>query len=243
MAQGELAEACRVLRRAMAVEPRNIVARIELADCLVDRRRFVESSRVVETAFLLARSRGEAIGSAACLNRLVVLEVRRGKMLEARQLLQQVIRTELDACGAISALTMVNLSRVMRGTWNLQRRWRMLRGALRIAKGRDRVEALRQNGRLFIEGDDMDGALRAFEEARRVAVRVKSPPGRMASVLSDQGLALVRAGRYAAAIGVLRSASQLHAQVGNHRWAWKLAHLSQRVLNARQRVDEIAEAN
>jgi hypothetical protein len=157
--------------------------------------------------------------------------------------LQQVIRTELDARGALSALTLVNLSRAMRGAWSIARRWRMLRGGLRIAKGSERVEALRQNGRLFVEGDDMDGALRAFEESRRVAERIKASPGRMASVLSDQGLALVRGGRYVVAVGVLRSAAQLHARVGNRRWAWKLSRLAQRVLNAQQRVDEIAERN
>lgn len=243
IAAGLLASACRVLRRAIGIDSRNLDARLELADCLIDRRRFSEASRVVETAHLLARSRGASSDSAAFLNRLVALEVRRGALVDARQLLQQVIRTELDVRGALSARTFVNLSAAMRGSWSLARRWRLLKGALRIAKSDDRIEALLQNGRLFIEGDDMDGALRAFEEARRVAVRIKSPPGRMAAVLSVQGLALVKAGRYAVAVGVLRRAAELHARVGNRRWAGKLSRLSQRVLNAQRRVDEIAEGN
>jgi hypothetical protein len=131
----------------------------------------------------------------------------------------------------------------MRGAWSMARRWRMLRGALRIAKGSERIDVLCHAGRLFLAGSDNDRALRAFADARRVAERMKSPPARMAGVLSDQGLALVRAGRYATAIGVLRAASQLHAQVGNRRWAWKLARLAQRVFNAQRRVDEIAERN
>lgn len=243
IAAGALSSASAVLRRAMAADSANLVARLELADCLVDRRRFAESSRVLETAYLLSRGRGASPGSAACLNRMIALDLRAGRMPQARQMLQQVIRAELDARGALSPPTLVNLSRAMRGTWSMPRRWRLLRGALRIAKGRERVDVLSQTGRLFIEGDDIDGALRAFEEARRVAVRIKSPPARLAVVLSDQGLALVRAGRYVVAIGVLRRAARLHARVGNRRWGTKLARLARRVLNAQLRIDEIAESN
>lgn len=240
---GHLQAACARLRRAIAVDSANFAARVQLVDCLVDRRRFRGASRVAETAYLLARNAGDLDGAGVCLNRIVALQLRGTGILDARRLLQQAIRTELDQRGALSALTLVNLSRAMRGSWSLARRWRLLKGGLRIAKGSERIEALLQNGRLFFEGEDMEGALRAFEEARRVAVRIKTPPGRMAAVLSDQGLALVRTRRYAAAVGVLRSAAQLHARVGNRRWAWKLSALAQRVLNAQRRVDEIVEGN
>jgi tetratricopeptide (TPR) repeat protein len=243
IAAGELPAACRVLRRAIAADPAKHSARVQLVDCLADRRRFREASRVAETAYLLVRNRGDAAGAALCLNRLVALFLRERRTIEARQLLQQVIRGELDARGALSAATLMNLASVMRGGWSMSRRWRLLRGASRIAKGEDRVKVLCATGRLLIEGEDFDAALRAFEEARRVAGRIRLAPGRVAAVLSDQGLALVRAGRYAAAVGVLRSASQLHARVGNRRWAWKLSALSQRVLNAQRRIDEIAESN
>jgi len=243
VAAGSLVEACTRLRRAFAVDRELLSARIELAECLCDRRRFVEASRVLETAYLLARNRGETLGAATCLNRVVSLNLRDDRIAEARQLLQQVIRAELDTRGALSTMTLVNLSRAMRGAWNLPRRWRTLRGALRIAKGSERIEVLGHAGRLFLEGGDHDRALRAFADARRLAERMKAPPAKIAAVVSDQGLALVRAGRYAAAVGVLRDAAQLHTQVGNHRWASKLVGLAQRVLNAQRRVDEIAEAN
>jgi tetratricopeptide (TPR) repeat protein len=243
IAAGLLATACAALRRALIANPDLLAARIELADCLCDRRRFVEASRVLETAYLLARNRGDRSGAAACLHRLVSLNLRDGRIGEARQLLQPLIRAELDARGALSTMTLVNLSRAMRGTWSLPRRWRLLRGALRIAKGSERINVLGHAGRLLLAGHDDDRALRAFDDARRLAERMKSPPARMAAVMSDQGLALVRAGRYAVAVGVLRAAAQLHAGVGNRRWAWKLAALSQRVLNAQRRVDEIAERN
>lgn len=243
IAAGKMESATAVLRRLLELEPNSVQARIGLGDCLIDRRCYSEARRVLETGYLLARHQGDAARSAACLNRMIALDVRRGALDEARRLLQQVIRAELDARGALTPQTLVNLSRAMRGTWSMQRRWRLLRGALHVAKGHERIDVLRETGRLFVEGDDLDSAIRAFDEARRVAERFKSPPARMAAVLSDQGLALVKTGRYVAAVGVLRSAARLHARIGNRRWAGRLAQLSQRAWRAQQHVDEIAGSN
>jgi len=243
MAAGRMETATDSLRQAIEIDPNGLTARVALGDCLGDRRRFAEARRVLETAYLLARHRGDKFASAACLNRVIALNCRRGNTVEARQLLQQVIRAELDARGALSTATLVNLSRAMCGAWSMQRRWRLLRGAQRIAKGSERVDVLLATGRLFVEGDDLDSALRAFDEARRVAERIKSPPARQAAVVSDQGLALVKAGRYAVAVGVLREAARLHEQIGNRHWAGRLARLSRRAWRAQQRLDEITERN
>jgi tetratricopeptide (TPR) repeat protein len=243
IAAGRMEAAADSLRQAIDVEPNGLTARIALGDCLTDRRRFVEARRVLETAYLLARHRGDTSASAGCLNRMIALKCRSGNATEARQLLQQVIRAELDARGALATATLINLSRAMRGTWSMARRWRLLRGALRIAKGSERVEVLQATGRLFVEGGDLDSALRAFDEARRVAERILSPPARLAAVVSDQGLALVKASRYAVAVGVLREAARLHEQIGNRHWAGRLARLSRRARRAQQRLDEIAESN
>ncbi|MBL8848850.1 MAG: tetratricopeptide repeat protein [Planctomycetaceae bacterium] len=243
IATGRLAGAAELLRQAIEIEPNGMAARITLGDCLIDRRRFSEARRVLETGYLLGRHLGDRFASAACLNRVIALCCRRGSTAEARQLLQQVIRAELDTRGALSTATLVNLSRAMRGTWSMQRRWRLLRGAMRIAKGAERAEILQATGRLFVEGSDLDSALRAFDEARRVAERMRATPGRRAAVVSDQGLALVKAGRYAVAVGMLREAAQRHEQIGNHHWAAKLARLSRRAWRAQQRLDEIAKRN
>lgn len=240
---GRPGRACAVLRRAVAIDPGAIAARVGLADCLRDVYRLAEAREVLETGLEAARRRGDERGFVACGNRLAALLVRRRELADARELLQRVIRADLDERGALSALTLVNLSAAMRGRWSLARRWRLLRGATRIAKRVDRVTVLRATGRLMLEVDDVDASLRAFEEAARVARRVKLPPARKAAVLADQGLALVKAGRYVVAVGVLRSAARLHQRVGNERWARRLSRLARRVRRAQRRLGEIAESN
>ncbi|MFO1093050.1 MAG: hypothetical protein U0992_07025 [Planctomycetaceae bacterium] len=165
------------------------------------------------------------------------------RKLGARSALQQVLRVELESRGVLSATTLVLLSRAMQGKWSIERRWRLLRGSSRVARGEERVAVLRATGRLFLETSDFGAALRAFDEAARVSERLKFPPARRAAALSDQGLALVKAGRYKAAVGVLRRAARLHAKVGNTFWARKLARLANRALRAQRRLDEIAERN
>lgn len=240
---GRPQSACAILRRAIEIDPAELAARIELADSLRDRYRLAESRRVLRIALEQARGRNDEAGVVACGNRLAALHVRNGRLTEARELLQQVIRAELDERGALSALTLTNLSSAMHGRWSMPRRWLLLRGAVRIAKGEDRVAVLRATGKLKMEGDETDAALRAFDEAVRVAERIKLPPARKAAVLADQGLALVKASRYVAAFGVLRRAARLHARVGNAQWSRRLVRLARRVRRAQRRINEIAESN
>lgn len=241
--RGRPHSACAVLRRAIAIDPADLAAPLELADSLRDTYQLAAARNVLHVALDQARANCDPTGIAACGNRLAALQLRRNRLRDARQLLQQVIRSELDARGTLSAQTLVNLSGATRTEWSLARRWRLLHGAMRIAKGAGRITVLRATGRLMLEANDNDAALRAFDEAVRVAARIKLPPARKAAVLADQGLAMVKTGRYAVAIGVLRTAARLHARVGNEPWARRLGRLARRVGRARQRLDEIAGSN
>lgn len=240
---GELAAAAWLLRGAMDVDPQSLAARLAFADCLIDQRQWGGAIDVLHPARELARRFNDRAGLAACGQRLAAVLLQTGRRSDARRVLQQVIRDELESRGVLSSTTLVHLARAMRGRWSIARRWRLLRGSSRIARGEERVAVLRATGRLFLETGDWDPALRAFDEAVGVAERLRLPPARVAATMSDQGLALVKVGRYKAAVGVLRHAAKLHAKVGNTLWARKLERLSHRTLRAQRRVDEIAEQN
>lgn len=243
MSAGALASAAWQLRGAIDVDPGSLAARLAIADCLIDQRQWGAAIDVLHPAREVARRFNDRAGQAACGQRLAGVLLQTGRRGDARRVLQQVIRDELEARGVLSATTLVHLSRAMRGRWSIARRWRLLRGSSRIARGEERIAVLRATGRLFVETGECERSLRAFDEAVGATERLKLPPARLAAAVSDQGLALVQAGRYAVAVGILRRAAGLHMQVGNRAWSRKLARLAARVLRAQRRIDEIAEWN
>lgn len=240
--RGRLEDACLLLRRALDVDPCHVTARVYLADCLIDMHRFRDAAELLEDAGALARQRSDMTSAVLCGNRLVSIHLRVARQDAARRLLQSVLQTELAALGGLSATTLLNVSLVMRGLWSVPQRLRLLEGALLIAQPPERIEVLRQQGRLLVEAGRMEAALAALDRARRLAVG-NAPPSRLAPLLADQGLALVQAGRYADAGGALQHASKLYAGVGNLVWSRRLQRLVRRVWRAQQRLSAIIECN
>jgi tetratricopeptide (TPR) repeat protein len=240
---GRLSQVCAILHRALDVAPESLPALSALVDCFIDQRRWSAAVKLLRPTLDLARRVNDPGAQTELGQRLAAVLLQANRRLAARSVLQQVLRVELESRGVLSATTLVLLSRAMQGKWSIERRWRLLRGSSRVAHGAERVMGLSATGRLFLESGNADAALRAFDEAVRVAIRLKLPPARRAAAVSDQGLALVKAGRYLSAVGVLRRAAKLHAKVGNTLWARKLARLANRTLRAQQRLDEIAERN